>query len=162
MSDWSVIREQSERQQNDNRLSVSPIKLTRTLSIHAVGEVECSPDTFTFTITIASSKTSLEEAESSVKRRSDYVLQVLRNSGIKTIHIGDDIKRGDTIEVKRTIMITNNKNLENCRKARSFLIEKLDDTVHCSPIECQLSLNQKVMKRYMCYVHFYFTKCSQL
>ena len=146
MSDRPVITEQSERQQNDNRPTVSPTKLTRTLSIHAVGEVECSPDTCTLTITIASSKTSLEEAQSSVKRRSDYVLQVLRNNGIKTIQILNDITRGDTTEVKCTVVIINN-NFENCRKARSILIEKLDDSVHCSPIECQLSLNQKVMKR---------------
>ena len=146
MSDQSVIREQSERQKNDNQLTVSPTKLTRTLSIHAVGEVECSPDTFTFTITIVSSKTSLEEAQSSVKRRSDYVLQVLHNTEIKTVHIVNDITRGDTIEAKRIITI-NNKNFEKCRKARSVLIEKLDDSVHCSPIECQFSLNHKVMKR---------------
>ena len=63
-----------------------------------MGEVSKYPDVIKFTMSVCSSKDSIE---SSVKRRIDYILQTLRSQRIreKSLTISTDINRGEGYEM---------------------------------------------------------------
>ena len=54
----------------------------RSITIHDVGEITKNPDIIKFTVSVCSSKDTIESVKTSVKRRIDYVLQTLRSYGI--------------------------------------------------------------------------------
>jgi uncharacterized protein YggE len=122
----------------------------RTIEVQAEGEVKCVPDTFTFNITITNTKLKLSEAQSSVKRRSNYIMQVLRNHGHKDRHIDvmEEIRRNqDELHSVRCTISARGDNIGKTLQARNVIIEKMDSTVECSNVHCDHSISHKANKR---------------
>ena len=121
----------------------------RSITIHDVGEISKYPDLIKFTMSVCSSKDSIESVKTSVKRRIDYVLQTLRSHGIgeKSVTVSTDINRGEGYEMRSDVFVQHS-NAQQCQNARNFLVEKLDSSVMVSPISCQCSPAIKEQLRY--------------
>ena len=122
----------------------------RTLSIQAQGDVLCFPDVFRFNISISSSKACFEDAQLSVKKRSDYVLQVLRNHGLsrgKNVEVISDVERWEESSSVHCNIAVCCYDQQNCCSVRNLLIQKLNSSVQFSPIYCSVSLQHKANKR---------------
>ena len=124
----------------------------RTISVMASGVAVCSPDTFSFNVTVCSTKSALTEAQASVKRRGDYILQVLRNHNIRNIRSLTDMwteANGEEHVVEMSISVQCG-DVEKCSKVRNTIMEKLDSpSVHCSSIGCSHTPEWKAMKMYV-------------
>lgn len=125
----------------------------RIISVQATGEVSWPPDLLQFNMMISSTKDSLEAAQGSVKRRTDYILQVLRNNGIKDndIKCSTEIVRGEQTVVYTDILVGCDS-AAVCEQIRNKLMEKLDSCVHFSDVTCQHTLEARANKR--CVVGF--------
>lgn len=123
----------------------------RTISVMASGLVVCPPDTFSFNVTVCSTKSTLQEAQASVKRRGDYILQVLRNHSLKNVQSLTDAwieSNGEEHVVEMSITVQCG-DVEKCCKARNTIMEKLDSSsVRCSSIGCSHSPEWKASKMY--------------
>lgn len=122
----------------------------RTISVHAMSEVVFAPDVFQFSITVCSSKDTHEAAQTSVKRRTDYILQVLRNNGIrdgKNVKISTNVSRGETEFTVRSELFVEHGDLSKCELIRNLLIEKMDSSIQFTPITCHHSPEIKELKR---------------
>ena len=119
----------------------------RTISVHASGEVTSLPDVIQFTVTAHSSKDTVEEAQASVKRRTDYIAQVARKNGIKNngIAISTEVSKGVGKEMEQgdlggswaavcTEVVIKCDTLSKCEAIRNILVEKMDSSVHFSPV----------------------------
>ena len=128
----------------------------RSITIHDVGEISKYPDLIKFTVSVCSSKDSIESVKTSVKRRIDYVLQTLRSYGIgeKSVMVSTDINRGEGYEMRSDVFVQHS-NAQQCQNARNFLVEKLDSSVVVSPISCHCSPAIKEQLRYLSR-HTYF------
>ena len=124
----------------------------RTISVMASGVAMCSPDTFSFNVTVCSTKSALTEAQTSVKRRGDYILQVLRNHSIKNVRSLTDMwteGNGEEHVVEMSISVQC-VDVEKCCKVRNTIMEKLDSpSVHCSSIGCSHTPEWKASKMYV-------------
>ena len=120
----------------------------RTISVHATGEVACPPDILDFLISVSSSKDTVEAAQLSVKRRTEYILQVLRNSGIRegSIKCSSEISRRESVTFQTDILVECNS-LPKCETARNLLMEKMDPLVYFGPIGYHHSPEGKEGKR---------------
>ena len=110
----------------------------RTITVHASSELACKPDVFSLAVSVSSTKESAEAAQNSVRRRSDYILQVLRNNGIKKKRVerSTDVSRAGEDEVSvRVELLAEAESVQACEAARNVLVAKLDATVHCSAVE---------------------------
>lgn len=122
----------------------------RTITVHASSEVSCPPDIFSLAISVTSTKDSAEAAQNSVNRRTEYILQVLRNNSIKGKQVkkSTDVTRVNEDEVcVRVSIVVQTGSLEACEAARNVLIEKMDATVQCSTIDLLHSPAHKTEKR---------------
>ena len=135
----------------DRDSSPSPVVSNRrTISIQAQGDVVCFPDVFRFSIVISSSKVSFEDAHLSVKKRSDYVLQVLRNHGLcrgKHVEVISDVERWEESSSVHCNIAVSCDDQHNSCTVRNLLIQKLSSCVQFSPIYCSASLQHKANKR---------------
>ena len=131
--------------------SPSPVVSNRrTISIQAQGDVVCFPDVFRFSISISSSKSSFEDAHLSVKKRSDYVLQVLRNHGLcrgKHVEVINDVERCEETSSVHCSIAVSCDNQHTCCTVRNLLVQKLSSCVQFSSIYCSASLQHKANKR---------------
>ena len=120
----------------------------RTISVQATGEVSWPPDSLQFNVWISSSKDSLEAAQESVKRRIDYILQVLRNNGTKDHDpkCSTEIIRGEQIVVYTDILVECGSTAV-CEQIRNKLMEKLDSSVQFSDVTCRHTLDARANKR---------------
>lgn len=148
------------RTTGDIRNSSSPsfVVSQRTVTVHAEGEVTSEPDSYTLTINITSIKLKLEEAQLSVKRRSDYILQVIRNHNFnnKCIKVLEEAVRlpasvnnreteQESHQVKCIINVEGDE-LEKVLVIKNLLAEKMDANVVCSAIGCYHSPGHKAKK----------------
>ena len=123
----------------------------RTITVHARGEISCPPDLFSLTVVIKSVKKNAEEAQSSVKRRTEYILQVLRSHGIKekqvkrTTDTNRDGENGDVCV--QTCLMAQSDSLQACESVKNLVIEKLDATVQCGSIGLHHSSQFKAERR---------------
>ena len=122
----------------------------RTISVHAEGEAKCLPDLFTFTITVTHTKEKLDEAQSSVKRRTNYILQVLRNHGYhdNNIRLMEEVTKFEALNKIKCVIIVDGKEIDKLLAARNILTEKMDSSVQCSNIECTYTAEHKGKKKY--------------
>ena len=123
----------------------------RSISVQATGEVVCAPDILEFLISVSSTKESVEAAQQSVKRRNEYIFQVLRNNGIKEqcIRSASEVTRGEKNVHVQTEILVQTDSLSKCEAVRNLLIEKLDQSVEFGPISCYHSPEVKENKRYI-------------
>ena len=123
---------------------------TRSIAVHAVGEVKCQPDVFTLTVTITSTKSTLEEAQTSIKRRHDYIQQVLRNNGLRENNIQSysRVTRNHGVQVVNTLVVETG-DLRTCVAVKNVIVEKLDSSVTCDGIICRHSPHNKMNKRWV-------------
>ena len=121
---------------------------SRIISVQATGEVFWPPDLLQFNVLISSSKDSIEAAQESVKRRTDYILQVLRNNGIKDhdTKCSTEIIRGEQAVVYTNILVGCGS-VAVCEQIRNKLMEKLDSSVQFSEVTCQHTLEARANKR---------------
>lgn len=121
----------------------------RTISVHAEGEAICPPNLFTFTITVTSAKEKLEEAQRSVKRRKDYILQVLRNHGYRNDHIKlmEEVSRQEGLSEMRCVIIAEGREINKILATRNTLAEKMDETVQCGNIQCSHTTEHKAQRK---------------
>ena len=122
----------------------------RTISVQSSGEAQCPPSHLTFGVSVCSVKDSLEAAQGSVKRRTDYIIQVLRNNGLKEkdYKCSTDIsRRGECVRVQTDILIDFD-GVSRCETVRNLLIEKLDaSSVQITAVTCQHVFEDKEEKR---------------
>ena len=137
-------------QKNSTRSHTAPA-FKRTITLHASSEVACPPDLYSFAVSVTSTKDSSEAAQNSVRRRSEYIMQVLRNNSIKERQVekSTDVNRvnGDEVCVRENILVKS-YSLQACEAARNRLIEKMDATVQCSAIDLLHSPAHRTEKRY--------------
>lgn len=122
----------------------------RTISVHATSEVVCPTDVVQFSIIVCSSKDTHEAAQSSVKRRTDYILQVLRNNGIrdnKNVKMSTNVSRGEAEFCVQSKVLVEHCDLSKCEIVRNLLIEKMDSSIQFTPITCHRSPEIKEHKR---------------
>ena len=128
----------------------------RTVSVQAEGQVEAWPDRFNLTITVTSTKQKLDEAQLSVKRRSDYIIQVLRNHDFKgkRLNIFEEITRlpcsNGSSEVEhqvKCIVKIEGDEMEKVLRVKNLLLQKMDASVLYSNISCYHSSGYKAKKR---------------
>lgn len=129
-----------------------------SISVHSSGEVSSLPDVIQFTVSIQSSKDTVEEAQASVKRRTDYVTQVIRKNGGKNndITISTDISKrntggitqceADMVTVWTNVTVKCNS-VSSCETIRNMLIEKMDSSVQFSPVVFWHSTDAKEVGR---------------
>ena len=106
-----------------------------------------------FGISVFSTKDTLEAAQGSVKRRTDYILQVFRNNGIKekSWKLSTNISRqdDDCVQVQTDIVVDCDGVLK-CETVRNLLIEKLDSSsVRFTPVTYHHLSEDKAEKRYI-------------
>jgi hypothetical protein len=140
----------------------------RTISVHASGEVTTLPDVIQFTVAVHSSKETVEEAQTSVKRRTDYISQVTRKNGIKAdgVFISTEVSKGvgrgtepgdlvgTSLAAVCTEVVIKCDTLLKCETVRNILVEKMDSSVQFSHIGFSLSGEARQAGRYaMIIVH---------
>lgn len=129
-----------------------------SISVHSTGEISLIPDAIQFTVTVTSNKETVEEAQASVKRRTDYVSQVVRKTGIHSeIPMSTEITKssggmtsasqGDMVTVCTEVVVKCDS-LNKCETIKNVLIEKMDSSVHFSPVAFWLSAEAKQNGRY--------------
>ena len=127
---------------------------SNSISVQSAGEITLSPDTIQFTISVRSSKESLEDAQASVKRRVDYITQVLRKNEIKNndVALSTEINRKNAVGVSQgeselvtviTYVVVKCDSISKCEMVRNVLIEKMDSSVLFSPVSFWHSLEAK-------------------
>lgn len=146
MDSGNLPRSRCNHQDAHNDIQRSP---KRSISVMASGISVCPPDHFSFDVTVSSTKSILEEAQASVKRRGDYILQVLRNHNVKTVQSVTDVWtecNGEEHVVEMGISVQCGE-VDKCCKVRNVIMEKLDSSsVQCSSIMCSHSPEQKTNK----------------
>lgn len=123
----------------------------RTITVHASSELACKPDQFSLSVSISSTKESADAAQTSVKRRSEYILQVIRNNGIKEKNVekSTELSRICEDEVRvRMELVARGGSLEACETARNVLVAKMDSTVQCGAVELLHSPDHLAEMRY--------------
>ena len=137
-----------QQQASSSTIVQSP---ARTISVQSTGEAQCPLSHLTFGVSVYSVKDSLEAAQGSVKRRTDYIIQVLRNNGLKEkdYKCSTDIsRRGECVRVQTDVLIDFD-GVSKCETVRNLLIEKLDaSSVQITAITCQHLFKDKEEKRY--------------
>ena len=115
----------------EKRSSVSD---RRTITVSGTGEIEITPDRILLSVSVLSSKNSVEEARSSVKRRCDYIRQVLRNHGFRenTYETSTGVWRDSDIWNIRTEFSVTLMDAAACEKIKNILTEKLQTGVSIS------------------------------
>ncbi len=145
-TNYKVDKDGSDSQQSP------PVK--NSISVHSTGEVISYPDIIQFKITIQSSKDTLEDAQASVKRRTDYVAQVIRKNGIRnndvtvsTLLNRRHLESGEATECS-TDMVVNCDSLSRCEIIRNVLIEKMDSSVLVSAVSFLHTAEAREVGRY--------------
>lgn len=121
-----------------------------TITVHSSGEMCSLPDVIQFTVTIRSSKETVEDAQASVKRRTDYVSQVIRKNGVKNndVTLSTEISKGGgagtviqregqamvDMATVYTDVVVKCDSWSRCETIRNLLIEKMDSSVQFSPV----------------------------
>lgn len=118
----------------------------RTISVHSSGEVTSLPDVIQFTVTVRSCKETVEDAQASVKRRTDYISQVVRKNGVKNtgVSLSTEVSKQDGKETEGgevagwanvcTDVVIMCDALLQCESIRNLLVEKMDSSVNFSPV----------------------------
>lgn len=134
-----------------NNTTIQP--LSRIVSVQSIGEVQCPPSLVKFGVIVSSVKESVEAANLSVKRRADYIIQVLRNNGIKekSYKCSTDIFRKDSECVRvQTDFLIECESVSKCEAARNLLIEKLDaSSVQFTSVTYHHLFEDREEKRYV-------------
>lgn len=138
-----------DREDGNRSTSCSGNMGRRTISVSAMGEAPCPPDLLQFIISVSSSKETVDAAQLSVRRRTEYILQVLRSNGIKErcIKCSSEISRGESTCMQTDILVQSDS-LETIETVRNLLIEKLDPSVNFAPISYHHSQEHKERKRW--------------
>lgn len=116
-----------------------------TISVYSSGEVTTLPDVIQFTITVESSKENAEDSQASVKRRTDYITQVIRKNGVKSndVTVSTEVSKESVVQKEnaQTEVVTVHcdvivecDGLLKCETIRNLLIEKMDSSVQFSPV----------------------------
>ncbi|XP_029903779.1 interleukin-1 receptor-associated kinase 1-binding protein 1 homolog [Myripristis murdjan] len=103
----------------------------RELQVTGVAEVWCPADRVTVRISVGNSKESVHDVSNSVSRRLEYILQTLKQHGVKEedasvrrfLHREDDLYHMD-VEVTVTF-----SDFERMERVTGILLEKLDKSV---------------------------------
>lgn len=114
----------------------------REIQVGAVGEQRLNPDQVKIVVVIANQKESVEEVKSSVTRREEYVLQAIKNHGVKEdkVAVSKSLTRseeGEQAGFRFSIQITAYfSDFQKCESLSNLLVEKLDPlTVRVNPPE---------------------------
>ncbi len=170
-----AVLNQSQPQMNSDGMGVMAQQRQQhgksTISVQSSGEVRVPPDVLYFTVTIKNSKESLEEAQTSVKRRTDYIAQVARKNGVKgpNIAFSTDVTQGvpeggsagiggsspypisggprPGLATVHTEVTVSCDNVVKCETIRNTLIEKLDNSVEISSVHFMHSVEAKEKAR---------------
>eukprot|EP00795_Rhopilema_esculentum_P017121 gene17121-8645_t len=106
-------------------------KATNRVAVTDSGEAELLPDLANVFISYKSLKGTVEAAKHSVQRRAEYVLQTLRNNGIKDSQFSThrSLERvDDQYQVQLEINVQF-FDFKVCEDVCNFLVEKLDENV---------------------------------
>ena len=75
---------------------------------------------------------TVEEVKTSVNRRMDYVLQVLRSHHVQDFTIHRMLNRTDKLYQMEVEVVVEFSDFSKCEQVCNLLVEKLDDTVKVS------------------------------
>ena len=129
----------------------------RIISVFSSGEVTSLPDVIQFIVTVQSTKETIEEAQASVKRRTDYIAQVVRKNGVKSdgVTISTEVsksKENEQEELSERATVCTNvvikcDTLSKCETIKNVLVEKMDSSVQFSPVSFCHSTEAKQVGR---------------
>lgn len=104
---------------------------SRTIAVSGMAEIEVPPDRIVLSVSVLSSKNGVEEARSSVKRRRDYIRQVLRNHGMRenTYDTSTSVWKDSTAWNVRTEFTVTFADAAVCERVENVLTEKLQTGV---------------------------------
>lgn len=150
---------------SDRKIDASDGK--STVSVHSSGEVTSLPDVIEFTVTVHSCKETVEDAQTSVKRRTDYIMQVARKSGIKNdeVTVCTEVSKGAGKEEQGDLMgswaavctevVIKCDSLLQCETIRNILVEKMDSSVQFSHVSFCHSTEARQEGRYTLYSNYH-------
>ncbi|TRY87030.1 hypothetical protein DNTS_009130 [Danionella cerebrum] len=109
----------------------APLGCVRVIEVTGCAELSCPPDRASVTISVHSSKESVNDATNSVTRRLEYILQTARQHDVKDGNLTSSkyLRRdGDLFHMHAEVVVVF-LDFEKMQQARSVLIEKLDKSV---------------------------------
>ncbi len=149
---WALLTQRWTIFNNKQAARLYSLQLEPYLFNQQVQQCPPSHAHLTFGVSVYSVKDSLEAAQGSVKRRIDYIVQVLRNNGLKEKDYKCSIdisRRGECVRVQTDVLIDFD-GVSKCETVRNLLIEKLDaSSVQITAITCQHLFEDKEEKRYV-------------
>ncbi|XP_038141942.1 interleukin-1 receptor-associated kinase 1-binding protein 1 homolog [Cyprinodon tularosa] len=107
-------------------------KPVREVQVSGVAEVSCPADRATVRVSVSSSKESVNEVTNSISRRLEYILQTIRQHGVRDEDIS--VRRylhrdADTFSMDAEIIVTFSE-FEKMEQMCSILLDKLGKSVH--------------------------------
>ncbi|KAL5009820.1 hypothetical protein ScPMuIL_012125 [Solemya velum] len=117
--------------------SLKPTTTSREIQVTAIGEIVQPPDRCRLVVQVSSVKDNVQDVKNSITRRTEYIIQTLRNHGIKDneIEVHKNLRRLDSafqfdVEIQAVF-----SDLNKSQSVANLLVEKLDDTVTVCPIQ---------------------------
>jgi len=116
--------------ENTNPIEVSVTR--REIHVRSVGEQRLNPDLIKIAVVVNSLKDTAEDVKNSVVRREEYILQALKNHGVKEerVSVSKSLHRvvvGDATQFSYSVQIVALfADLKKCESLSNFLVEKLE------------------------------------
>ncbi|KAL2082424.1 hypothetical protein ACEWY4_022242 [Coilia grayii] len=103
----------------------------REVQVTGNAELSCPPDLAAVSISVSSSKESANDVKNSVSRRVEYILQTLRQHGVKEADtvVTKYMQRVDDIYIMEAEVRVMFSDFDKMQSVRSVLLEKLDKSV---------------------------------
>ncbi|MEQ2291295.1 hypothetical protein AMECASPLE_012029 [Ameca splendens] len=107
-------------------------KPVREVQVTGVAEVSCPADRASVRVSVTSTKESVNEVTNSISRRLEYILQTIRQHGIRDEHMSARQflhRDADTFSMNAEIVVTFSE-FQKMEQMCRILLEKLDRSVH--------------------------------
>ncbi|XP_041951454.1 interleukin-1 receptor-associated kinase 1-binding protein 1 homolog [Alosa sapidissima] len=103
----------------------------REVQVTGSAELSCPPDRATVSISVSSSKESVNDVKNSVSRRVEYIIQTVRQHDVKEADtaVTKYIQKVDDLYIMEVEVLVVFLDFDKMQKVRSVLLEKLDKSV---------------------------------
>ncbi|KAK6489041.1 interleukin-1 receptor-associated kinase 1-binding protein 1-like protein [Huso huso] len=128
---------------------------TREVQVTGNAELSSGPNRARLCLQVSSRKDSVTEAKNSVSRRLDYILQSLRQQGVKeeNVTVTKDIRRAENAYYMEAEVCVTFSDFVKMQNISNFLVEKLDSSVTVSaPQFYHTTENLESIRRQVCLV----------
>ncbi|XP_076128745.1 interleukin-1 receptor-associated kinase 1-binding protein 1 homolog [Alosa pseudoharengus] len=103
----------------------------REVQVTGSAELSCPPDRATVSISVSSSKESVNDVKNSVSRRVEYIIQTVRQHDVKEADtaVTKYIQKVDDLYIMEVEVLVVFLDFDKMQKVRCVLLEKLDKSV---------------------------------